>query len=90
MITKEQIASRFPDLPVGEVIYVCSNGVVFNKKGDDEVKRSKLARQYSQRQNLTPPEKVIGISVEIPESNENEDKNVAPQKTSNKRTSNKK
>ncbi len=43
-MTLKEIASRFPDLKVGEVIYVFANGVVFNKGTNDA--RRKNARAY--------------------------------------------
>lgn len=55
-MTLKQIASRFPNLSVGEVIYVCSNGVSFNKGTESD--RRKLARAYSFSKGLVAPEKV--------------------------------
>ena len=58
----KEIANRFPDLDVGEVIYICSNGVVFNQGTEKE--RSKFARRYCERQKMDAPLKVVGVPVE--------------------------
>jgi hypothetical protein len=50
-MTLKNIASRFPNLKVGEVIYVFANGVIFNKGTNDE--RRKNARAYSFRHNTS-------------------------------------
>jgi len=65
MMTKQEITNRFPDLAVGEVIYICSNGVVFNQGTEKE--RSKFARRYCEDMKFVAPEKVVGIALETEE-----------------------
>lgn len=65
MISPKNIASLFPDLAVGEVIFVCSNGVWFNK--GTEAERQTRARRYCERLGLPKPEKVVGVSSETEE-----------------------
>ena len=50
-MTLKNIASRFPNLEVGEVIYVFANGVIFNKGTNDN--RRKLARAHGFKHNLS-------------------------------------
>ena len=55
-MTLKNIASRFPNLQVGEVIYVFANGVIFNKGTNDA--RRKNARAYGFKHTSIKMEKV--------------------------------
>lgn len=55
-MTIKEMSNRFPFLEEGEVIYVCSNGVFFNK--GTEAERRKRARHYCFANGLQEPERV--------------------------------
>jgi hypothetical protein len=81
MMSPKEITNRFPDLKVGEVIYICS-GVVFNRGTEEE--RSRFARRYCERMRCDAPEKVVGVALETEEAEEDETTS-APKKRNSKK-----
>ena len=65
MMNPENIASRFPNLKEGEVAFVSSNGVLFNK--GTEAEREAFANRYCWRMKFANPQKVIGVALETVE-----------------------
>jgi hypothetical protein len=76
-LNSEEMSNRFSFLKEGEVIYVCSTGLFFNK--GDESERRRRARHYCFDHGLDTPVKVVGKA----EAKESEN-DIAPVKNKRK------